>query len=127
MLFGRRQGADRGFGAVELVESSHDVHQRSRLQEDETTGAVVIGQRAEGLVAHGDLIVQSPRCRPIHDVMRQRGHVLVDPAESVDGDLFDEELLGLSNLYHLLIRDQRLVRHALLLDLPILSSPRQSR
>ena len=117
-LPGRREDVERGVGAFELLEAANQLDEGRRLQEDEPTGDVVVRECAEGLVAQRYLTAQSPRSGRIGRSGRQQGHVLVDPAESVDRDLFDEEFLDVAHFGHFLICNQRLTRHTRLLGPP---------
>lgn len=85
-------------GALVLVEVTHHLDQFSRLQEDESPREVVISQRAEGFVTQRDALAESPVARGIKVVDLSTHHGLVDPAESVNGDLLDEQLLELHYL-----------------------------
>jgi len=78
----------------ELLETSNQGDEFTRLQEDESTVAVVVGQRAEGLVTKRDLRAERPRTCRVEDRRERTLHDLVDAAEAVDGDLLHQQLLA---------------------------------
>jgi len=78
----------------ELFESSNEVDEPARLQEDQTAIPVVVGQRAEGLVAKRDLRAERPGARRVKRRRERTHHDLIDAAEAVDGDLLDQQLLA---------------------------------
>jgi hypothetical protein len=89
-LVGVDEFADRGLGAVELCESTHQGDELSRLQEHQSSGDVVVCEGAERLIAQRHLRAERPGSSDVEGVERRKGHGLVDAAETVDGDLFDE-------------------------------------
>jgi hypothetical protein len=83
----------------ELVESPYQFDERARLQEDQPTIDVVIREGAKGFVAQRNLLTQSIGFRRIEvSAGRNRPHDLVDPTQSVDGDLFNEQLFDVADL-----------------------------
>jgi hypothetical protein len=88
---------------------------------------MVVRQRTEGLVAQGHILAQAKRlCGVKGTAGRYCFHDLVDPAESVDRDLFDQQLFGVVDLFdRRLFVGQCLGRHDLSFVAPILSRPRE--
>ncbi len=105
------EGDNRGECAVELREAPHQLHQFGRFQEHQATGAVVVREGAKGLVAKGDLFTETPRFRGVKGHWRRARHGLIDPAETVNRDLFNKELLDRADLHFFLFDHQRLRRH----------------
>jgi hypothetical protein len=61
----------------------------------------MVREGAEGFVAERNLLTQSIRFRRIEiSAGRSRPHDLIDPAQSVDGDLFNEQLFDIVDLVH---------------------------
>jgi len=78
----------------ELFETSNQGDEFTRLQEDESTVAVVVSQRAEGLVTKRNLRTERPRPCRVEGRRQRTLHDLVDAAEAVDGDLLHQQLLA---------------------------------
>lgn len=106
----RRHG---NVGAFEGVKAPHEVHELARLQEDQATGAVMVGQSTERLVAQRHPLAEPPRRRPVKDIYRCERHDLVDPAESVYRHLFDEQLFDVTDYLVRLFLRQCFARHVL--------------
>jgi hypothetical protein len=99
LTLGRHNRRERLVHARELVESSYELYELARLQKDQPTIDVMVGEGTEGLVAKGDFLTQPKWFRRIEIYGGGNWpHGLVDPAESVDRDLFDEELLDVVDL-----------------------------
>jgi len=100
VLITQRLGQRRGDGFIDVlvgVEASHEDHEFARLQKDQAPIAVVIGQRTEGLIAQRHLLTETPGRRRVKDSRTRERHDLVDPAESVDRHLFDEQLFDVAD------------------------------
>jgi len=80
------------------LEGPNESDQLTRLQEDEPPSDVVIGQRAKGFVAKRHRFAELARRGDVKGHVGRHGHGLVNPAESINRDLFDEELFALFNL-----------------------------
>ena len=78
---------------VKVVQASHQLHQVPGLEKHQATRVMVIRQCSERLIAQRDVIAQAPMSGLVKHL--GVGHVLVDPAESVDRDFLDEKLLHL--------------------------------
>ena len=85
-------GVDRCIGRVVIGEPIDQVDERVRLEEDQSPGVEVIGERTKRLGSEPVFALRTQRCAgsKVAVVLNER-NALVDAAHAVDRDLFDEE------------------------------------
>ncbi len=96
MLFAVDQRIQSFLNVSKVAESAHEFDKFARLQKDQSAIAVVIRQGAKGFVTQRDLRTQPPIRGDVKGFGCREGHDLIDPAESVDGNFFDEQLVRYS-------------------------------